>query len=67
MNYIISRGKGFNLSIKGSYSCHLRSIGKAGRDFDIFGATLWTSQANHSYLSYTIHFVDKKWNLDAFC
>ena len=27
----------------------------------------WTSQANHPYLSYIIHFVDKEWNLITFC
>ena len=30
-------------------------------------ADFWTSQANHPYSSYTIHFVDKEWNLITFC
>ena len=39
------------------------------REIEYFSATtdLWTSQANDPYLSYTIHFVNKEWNLVTFC
>ena len=42
------------------------------KEIEYFSATtnFWTSQANHPYLSYTIHFVDKQWNpwnLITFC
>ena len=39
------------------------------KEIEFFSATtdFWTSQANHPYLSYTIHFVDKEWNLITFC
>ena len=39
------------------------------KEIEYFSATtdFWTSQANHPYLSYTIHFVDKEWNLVTFC
>ena len=28
---------------------------------------LWTSKANHPYLSFTVHLVDQQWNLCSFC
>ena len=28
---------------------------------------LWTSTANHPYLSFTIHFIDNDWKLQSFC
>lgn len=39
------------------------------KEIEYFSATtdFWTSQANHPYLSYTIHFVDEEWNLITFC
>ena len=39
------------------------------KEIEYFSATtdFWTSQANHPYLSYIIHFVDKEWDLITFC
>jgi len=39
------------------------------QELKYFSATtdFWTSQANHPYLSYTVHFVDKKWELKSYC
>ena len=39
------------------------------KEIEFFSATIdfWTRQANHHYSSYTIHFVDKEWNLITFC
>ena len=36
---------------------------------EYFSATtdLWTSAANHPYLSFTVHFIDKDWKLQCFC
>ena len=36
---------------------------------EYFAATtdLWTSAANHPYLSFTVHFIDKDWKLQCFC
>ena len=28
---------------------------------------LWTSAANHPYLSFTVHFINKDWKLQCFC
>ena len=39
------------------------------KDAEFFAATtdLWTSGANHPYLSYTIHFITRDWSLESFC
>ena len=39
------------------------------QELEYFSATtdFWTSQANHPYLSYRVHFVDRKWELKSFC
>ena len=38
-------------------------------EIEYFSATtdLWTSRATHPYLSYTVHFVDRNWDLKSFC
>ena len=39
------------------------------KNAEFFAATtdLWTSGANHPYLSYTIHFITRDWSLESFC
>ena len=36
---------------------------------EYFAATtdLWTSAANHPYLSFTVNFINKDWKLQCFC
>ena len=38
-------------------------------EVEYYSATtdLWTSRATYPYLSYTIHFVDRNWDLKSFC
>ena len=51
--------------------CEVRDnvVLKKLKEAKYFAATtdLWTSCANHPYLSYTIHFITNNWSLQSFC
>ena len=38
-------------------------------EIEYYSATtdLWTSRATHPYLSYTIHFIDRNWEIKSLC
>ena len=51
------------------YSKMVEKIKEDTNTIKYFAATtdLWTSTANHLYLSCTIHFIDEMWELKSYC
>jgi len=51
------------------YSTVKESILPKLHEIEYYSATtdLWTSRATHPYLSYTVHFIDRNWELKSFC
>ena len=67
--YIVPDRKTFSQNyIPEMYQCEkTRIVGTMKRGLKNFSLTTdgWTSRANHSYISHTVHYIDEMWNLRA--
>ena len=68
--YVIPGRKYFSQTeIPMLYTSTMESVKQDLKQAEYFAATtdLWTSAADHPYLSLTVHFIDKNWELKSYC
>ena len=68
--YVIPRRKYFSQTeIPMLYTSTMESVKQDLKQAEYFAATtdLWTSAADHPYLSLTVHVIDKYWELKSYC